>query len=118
MLVIGKLKTRDETNLIMKLSNLSKFIGASIFAASVAVLPFHQAAVSQTETAPDTTGTTTAPGAQVQGTDYENNNDFDWGWLGLLGLAGLAGLAGRKRDDRNDVHYRATDEVGSTTYRR
>lgn len=38
-----------------------------------------------------------------------NNDDegFDWGWLGLLGLIGLAGLA---RKDRN--------RVGETTYGR
>ncbi|MEX2535004.1 MAG: WGxxGxxG family protein [Trueperaceae bacterium] len=37
---------------------------------------------------------TPAPGAQV-----EDDDGFDWGWLGLLGLIGLAGLAGRKRDN-------------------
>jgi MYXO-CTERM domain-containing protein len=26
------------------------------------------------------------------------DDDFDWGWLGLLGLLGLGGLAGRSRD--------------------
>jgi MYXO-CTERM domain-containing protein len=30
------------------------------------------------------------------------DDDSDWGWIGLLGLAGLAGLAGRRRD--NTVH--------------
>jgi MYXO-CTERM domain-containing protein len=32
----------------------------------------------------------------VAGTD--DDNDMEWGWLGLLGLLGLAGL--RRRDDR------------------
>lgn len=27
-----------------------------------------------------------------------NDNDFDWGWLGLLGLIGLAGLRGKNRE--------------------
>lgn len=27
-----------------------------------------------------------------------NDNDTDWGWLGLLGLVGLAGMMGRGRD--------------------
>jgi hypothetical protein len=41
-------------------------------------------------------GTGTTPGA-TQTT--QDDDGFDWGWLGLLGLAGLAGLAGRKRND-------------------
>ena len=41
--------------------------------------------VAQT-TPPATTGTT-----------VQQDDGFDWGWLGLLGLAGLAGL--RRRDD-------------------
>ena len=28
----------------------------------------------------------------------DQDNDTDWGWIGLLGLIGLAGLAGRRRD--------------------
>lgn len=28
----------------------------------------------------------------------DNDNDMDWGWLGLLGLIGLAGLRGRDRE--------------------
>lgn len=27
-----------------------------------------------------------------------DDNDFDWGWLGLLGLIGLAGMRSRERD--------------------
>ncbi|GFN33042.1 WGxxGxxG family protein [Paenibacillus xylaniclasticus] len=27
-----------------------------------------------------------------------DDNDFDWGWLGLLGLIGLAGMRGRSRE--------------------
>ncbi|WP_240941763.1 WGxxGxxG family protein [Paenibacillus sp. HB172176] len=29
--------------------------------------------------------------------DTTNNNNFNWGWLGLLGLIGLAGLRNRDR---------------------
>lgn len=29
----------------------------------------------------------------------EQDDGFDWGWLGLLGLIGLAGLKGRDRDN-------------------
>jgi hypothetical protein len=102
----------------MKFSNVSKLIGAGVLAASVAVVPFTPPASAQSNTAPDNTTTTTDSTNQgVSNADYNNDNDFDWGWLGLLGLAGLAGLAGRKRHD--DVRYRSNvDEVGSTTYRR
>jgi hypothetical protein len=34
--------------------------------------------------------------------DINNDNDFDWEWIGLLGLAGLLGLRrrGREREAR------------------
>jgi len=41
--------------------------------------------------------------SQTGRTDY-NDNDRDWGWIGLLGLAGLLGL--RRRD--HDHHVDAT----------
>lgn len=41
-------------------------------------------------------------GNTVRTNSYQANaaddNDFDWGWLGLLGLLGLAGMRGRSRD--------------------
>ncbi|MGO4108185.1 WGxxGxxG family protein [Paenibacillus sp. YAF4_2] len=41
-------------------------------------------------------------GNSVRTNSYRANaaddNDFDWGWLGLLGLIGLAGLRNRGRD--------------------
>lgn len=97
----------------MKILNLTKFIGAGVLAASLAVLPSYLPASAQTDAAPDTT--TTAPNAGVDNDAYEN--DSDWGWLGLLGLTGLAGLAGRKRHEEN-VRHRDVHEVGSTAYRR
>jgi hypothetical protein len=97
----------------MKISNLSKFVGASVIAASVAVVPFHLPASAQSDTAPSNTTTTTGTN---QGTyASEQDNGFDWGWLGLLGLGGLAGLAGRKRPE--EVRYRTDDEVRTTNYR-
>jgi LPXTG-motif cell wall-anchored protein len=101
----------------MKISNVSKLIGAGVLAASVAVVPFTLPASAQTGTGTgtgsDTTTTTTAPSATVDNT--ADNNDTDWGWLGLLGLTGLAGLLGRKRPA--EVHSRNADEIGSPTYR-
>lgn len=99
----------------MKISNVSKLVGASVLAASVALVPFNLPASAQSNTGTDNT-TTTTDGTNQGVSDADYDNDFDWGWLGLLGLAGLAGLAGRKRHE--EVRYRDADEVGSTTYRR
>jgi hypothetical protein len=95
----------------MKFSKVSKFISAGVIAASVATVPFNLPVSAQTNTAPDTTTTTT----QQDVATTENDNGFDWGWLGLLGLAGLAGLAGLKRND--NVRHSDPDRVRSTTYR-
>lgn len=37
--------------------------------------------------------------AAVAATD-DDDNDMEWGWIGLLGLVGLMGL--KRRDDRKD----------------
>jgi hypothetical protein len=96
----------------MKFSKVSKFIGAGVIAASVATVPFNLPASAQTNnSAPDTTTTTT----QQDVATTENDNGFDWGWLGLLGLSGLAGLAGLKRND--NARHSDADRVRSTTYR-
>lgn len=68
-------------------SSFSKFIGISAIAISATILPLSLPASAQVIT----------PG--VERRDAYENNDFDWGWLGLIGLAGLAGLAGKKRSE-------------------
>ena len=45
---------------------------------------------------PDTSGRQTASPNEAN-----NDNDRDWGWVGLLGLAGLLGL--RRRDNTESV---------------
>ncbi|MGI8502441.1 MAG: WGxxGxxG family protein [Hassallia sp.] len=97
-------------------SNLTKVIGAGVFALGMTMLPLTLPAQAQvnggtTNTTPDTT-TTTAP---TTTTTYEKN-DFDWGWLGLTGLLGLAGLAGKKRSE-DATRYRDPNTVGTSTYR-
>lgn len=77
----------------MKLSHLYKLSGAGLLALSLAVIPFSALGQAQTET--DST--------EVVTTEDDNS---DWGWLGLLGLLGLAGLAGKKN---NSTHR----EVGT-----
>ncbi len=96
--------------------NLSKVFGAGVLALSMTMLPLTLPAQAQvndrgtSNTAPD--GTTTAPRTV---TTYDNN-DFDWGWLGLTGLLGLAGLAGKKRREEGTV-YRDPNAVGTSNYR-
>lgn len=48
------------------------------------------------------------PGVGVDQRPMDDDNDTDWGWIGLLGLAGLLGL--RRREPT--THY------GDTTTRR
>jgi LPXTG-motif cell wall-anchored protein len=76
-------------------------------------LPFAAPASAQTTADP---ATTTTPGTTTSTTVYEEEDGFDWGWLGLLGLLGLAGLAGRKRNEE-PTRYRDPNTVGSSTYR-
>ena len=90
----------------MKISSVSKFMGASAIAASLAILPLTVPAQAQTQDTAPNTNTYNQGTSNVDATD--TSDDFDWGWLGLLGLAGLAGLAGRNR--RETVHTRSMHE--------
>ncbi|SFT05908.1 WGxxGxxG family protein [Paenibacillus sp. BC26] len=42
--------------------------------------------------------TTAAGNGNYRANAVNDDNDFDWGWLGLLGLLGLAGLRSRNHD--------------------
>lgn len=46
----------------------------------------------------NTNNTNTSMNANNYRANAAENNDMDWGWLGLIGLAGLAGLRNRSRD--------------------
>jgi hypothetical protein len=111
-----KLKTvsMSKRKLIMKRSNLSKVVGATVLAGSLAFLPLTYSASAQDRT---NTSADTSARQDVSNTDTRGDRDFDWGWLGLIGLAGLAGLA-KKREE--PVRYRESNpnEVTSSTYRR
>lgn len=89
----------------MKLSKVSKWVGASVLSISLATLPVTGAS-AQTNVDPATGGTTTTT---VEGYD---DDGFDWGWLGLLGLIGLAGLM---RKPTETVRYRDADNVTTGT---
>lgn len=45
-----------------------------------------------------TTVTPTAPRAVARQAAAQQDEGFDWGWLGLLGLIGLVGLRGGSKD--------------------
>jgi MYXO-CTERM domain-containing protein len=75
----------------MKLSHLYKLSGAGLLAISLAVIPFSALGQAQTET--DST--------EIVTTEDDNS---DWGWLGLLGLLGLAGLAGKNKNRDTNTH--------------
>jgi MYXO-CTERM domain-containing protein len=62
-----------------------------------------------TTTEPTTTGQTTDTAVQAT----RDDDDMDWGWIGLLGLIGLAGLMRR----REPVVTARTNTVGTDTTR-
>lgn len=90
----------------MKHSDLSKVVGASVLAASLAILPLSLPASAQTNSEPGSPTVDTTP---LQETEDDNNN---WGWLGLLGLIGLANLF---RKPEEPVRYSESDAASRTT---
>lgn len=92
----------------MKLYNVSKFVGAGVIAASLAVVPLTLPAYAQNNTSGTSTqrtGDVDARGPISDNTNRDDKNDL--GWFGLIGLAGLAGLAGKKR--RETVHHTSSN---------
>lgn len=88
----------------MKRSNLTKFVGATALAVSLAVVPLTVQAQTNTTTDTQTNSTVDARGPIAKNTERDQNHV---GWFGLLGLAGLFGLAGKKR--RETVRHIETD---------
>ncbi|MEH2445467.1 MAG: WGxxGxxG family protein [Nostoc sp.] len=80
----------------MKRFNVSKILGSSVLALSLATLPTVLPASAQTTTTPDASVTNTTTDRTA--TDG-NHRDGDWGLLGLLGLFGLFGRKSRRGDD-------------------
>ena len=69
-------------------------------AATAAATIFLAAGAASAQTAPpDTTGAYTDT-AMAPATPVEDDDDMDWGWIGLIGLAGLLGLRKRRDDVR------------------
>jgi MYXO-CTERM domain-containing protein len=84
--------------------NIPKIIGVSVLSLSTILLPLTLPASAQV----------TNPGVDRE--DVYEDNDSDWGWLGLIGLAGLAGLAGKKRQTTTTT-YQDSDPVTRANYR-
>ncbi len=99
----------------MKISDLSKIFGASVLAASIAILPLSLPASAQTNTQPNTT-TEDNTGLTVDTTPFQEtkNDNNNWGWLGLLGLIGLANLF---RKPKEPVRYTEPDTTPGSTPR-
>ncbi|AFZ37158.1 hypothetical protein Sta7437_3660 [Stanieria cyanosphaera PCC 7437] len=87
----------------MKNIKLSKLLAASAIATSLAVVPM-VSVQAQTQVPPTQEGY------------VQEDNNFDWGWLGLLGLIGLAGLAGKNKRHNNTV-YNDPTRTTTTDYR-
>ncbi|MDX2152278.1 MAG: WGxxGxxG family protein [Bryobacteraceae bacterium] len=49
------------------------------------------------------------PGGPMTTNTVDDDDDFNWGWLGLVGLAGLLGL--RRHSHRDVTGARTTDRV-------
>ncbi|QIR38797.1 WGxxGxxG-CTERM domain-containing protein [Tolypothrix sp. PCC 7910] len=79
----------------MQRLNVSKILGSTVLALSLATLPSVLPASAQTTTNTDGTTTTTTDRPLTDG----NYADGDWGLLGLLGLFGLFGRKSRRHDD-------------------
>lgn len=81
----------------------------------IAVLMMSIVALPTIAAQAQTGGTGSQPGSGGTYQDPANrstydDNDRDWGWLGLLGLAGLAGLMRRREEPvRNRVNSTVTD---------
>ncbi|MBE9193514.1 WGxxGxxG-CTERM domain-containing protein [Gloeocapsopsis crepidinum LEGE 06123] len=93
-----------------KSTKLTKLVGVSLLAISTAVTPLILSTSAQAVEPGVGAGVYEREGV------YEDN-DFDWGWLGLIGLAGLAGLAGKGKGRRNDATAYQEPESVRNNYR-
>ncbi|MEH2411888.1 WGxxGxxG family protein [Nostoc sp.] len=93
----------------MKRFNLSKILGSSVLALSLATLPTLLPASAQTTTTPDATVRDTTTDRTATDRNYR---DGDWGLLGLLGLFGLFGRKSRRANDT--VAYGDSNVAGSS----
>jgi hypothetical protein len=95
---------------MLKRTNLLKIAGTGLLVLGLGM----SSSYAQTPVAPDAGMT-----APVQTQDYDRNDGFNPGWLGLFGLLGLAGLMGRKSQAHDaTTTYRDPNDVSRTTTNR
>ena len=51
------------------------------------------------------------PNNNTAGAVHDNDNDHDWGWVGLLGLLGLIGL--KRKDEKRTANYSTANTGGA-----
>ncbi len=69
-------------------ANFFRMIGVTTLILSTAIMPLTLPATAQVEP---------GVGEPYEQIEIYEDDDFDWGWLGLIGLVGLFGLAGKSR---------------------
>ena len=84
--------------IFMKFLNLKAITRISVLALVLAFTGFSPALAQNNNNRNDTGRTEERRTDRTENTRVaEQDNDTDWGWLGLLGLLGLAGLIPKKR---------------------
>ena len=79
-----------------------KFVGAGLLGVGLTLVAFTPEAAAQVD----------VPTRVVTDND---DDDFDWGWLGLLGLLGLGGLM--RREPQHTTHRATVGSVDTPTTR-
>lgn len=78
----------------MKSRNTSRWIRNSALFVALSILSLTTAAFAQTANQANVNAT----GSENRVMARDDDDDTNWGWVGLLGLAGLLGLLPKKRE--------------------
>ena len=81
---------------------MKRFAQTGLLLAGLAVLPLTAQSASPSPSTGDMSRGTPTDMSMARTTDMSDDDDFNFGWLGLLGLAGLAGLGRKKHHVHTD----------------